>query len=275
MKELTQRILVALWGIPLILGLSFFGGYSFLLLLLVINGMALWEFYSMYHYKHIYPYRVLGIVLSELVLLSMFFFPWIPLFSVLLVLLLVVLLRHLLGSRENRSLNTVFTLGGIFYITFFLGAILHLRMQFNELTGLVSEVAGGIFLVLLWVTIWICDTMAYFGGRLFGKHKLAPSTSPNKTIEGAVSGFLGAIIVFTAGGMLFLPELSFYYHLIGGILVGIFGQLGDLVESRFKRDAGVKDTSTLLPGHGGFLDRFDSFIFLSPLFYFLFYWFKF
>ncbi len=275
MKELTQRVLVALWGIPLILGLSFLGGYYFLLLILVINGMALWEFYSMYHQKEIYPYRILGVVLSELMLLLLFFFPWIPLFSVLLVFLAVVFLRHLIVSRNNSSVNTVFTVGGVFYITLFLMAILNLRMQFNELTGLVSEVAGGMFLVLLWVTIWICDTMAYFGGRLFGKHKLAPRTSPNKTIEGAISGFLAAIIVFVAGGSIFLPELSFYYYLLGGLLIGIFGQLGDLVESRFKRDAGVKDTSTLLPGHGGFLDRFDSFIFLSPFFYFLFYWFKF
>ncbi|GAB4339773.1 MAG: phosphatidate cytidylyltransferase [Calditrichia bacterium] len=271
MKDLGKRLLVAVWGIPLILGLSFLGGYYFLIFLLVINGMALWEFYSIFQNKGYFPYRWWGLIGGELLLLGFYFLPASHLFPLLLLITLPILFRHLRLSQPSSAVNTLMTLGGLFYISTFLGSLLLLRQNFAAWSKAPDHLnAGGWFMLVLWLSIWACDTFAYFGGLKFGKHKLAPNTSPNKTIEGAVFGFLGGVLVFAFLGKYWLPYLPTYLLLVSGFLVGTAGQLGDLIESRFKRDAGVKDTSTLLPGHGGFYDRFDSLIFISPFLYLLF-----
>lgn len=118
------------------------------------------------------------------------------------------------------------------------------------------------------------DTAAFFAGRALGKHKLAPSISPGKTWEGAIAGILGAIIIsllFTIPSPLSLP-LGYGKAVVLGLLVSIFGQFGDLVESLFKRNMGVKDSGRLLPGHGGALDRIDSVVFAGVVVYYYVIW---
>ncbi|GAF86347.1 unnamed protein product, partial [marine sediment metagenome] len=118
------------------------------------------------------------------------------------------------------------------------------------------------------------DTTAFFIGRALGRHKLAPGISPGKTWEGAIGGILGAIVVslfFTLNTPLILP-LSWGQVILLGLLVSIFGQLGDLAESLFKRYTGVKDSGSVLPGHGGFLDRMDSVVFASAVVYYYVVW---
>jgi phosphatidate cytidylyltransferase len=115
--------------------------------------------------------------------------------------------------------------------------------------------------------IWVCDSAAYYIGSAFGKHKLFPRVSPNKSWEGAIAGFIFAVVTAVAAKYLLLDYLRTDQAVILGIIVGIFGQLGDLFESLLKRDAGVKDSSNLIPGHGGVLDRFDSLLVVSPLVY--------
>lgn len=275
-KELTKRVLVAIVGIPVVLGLSYLGGFYFLILILVINGMALWEFYSIYRNRNLAAYRGLGVLLSTGFILIANWYSTQILFAAYLIIVIALLLRHLRVSEEVTSLNTVLTLGGISYITLFLVTLLKLRLQFDQWTALDPGLHdAGKYMVLLWISIWVCDTFAYFGGSLVGRHKLAPRTSPNKTVEGAVFGFIGALVVFVPLGLLWIPELPSVYFWLSATVVGIFGQLGDLIESRFKRDAGVKDTSTLLPGHGGFFDRFDSLIFVSPFLFLIFNYLKF
>lgn len=272
LKELTKRVLMAAWGIPLILGLSYLGSYYFLFLVLIINSIALWEFYSIYRQKNRFAFRIPAIILSVFILLSSFWFEFSVTMFVYLGTILMILILHLKATPSEASSNTFLTISGISYISLFLATLVEIRQNFGMWQQLQSDIfAGGKFLILLWISIWVCDTFAYFGGRLLGKHKLSPKTSPNKTVEGAIFGLIGGIIIFVLFGPLFLPNLSRAFFWTSGIIVGIFGQIGDLVESRFKRDAGVKDTSTILPGHGGFLDRFDSIIFVSPLFYILFY----
>jgi len=127
------------------------------------------------------------------------------------------------------------------------------------------EPAGA--LVVLWVTVWVCDSTAFFIGRAVGRHPLWLKVSPKKTVEGFLGGLFGAAIV--------LPLLSFFHcatpraldYVLIPVLIGLAGQAGDLLESRFKRDSGIKDTSRLLPGHGGLLDRFDSLLVSTPLFF--------
>jgi phosphatidate cytidylyltransferase len=121
-----------------------------------------------------------------------------------------------------------------------------------------------LLIVSIFASIWICDSAAFFGGTALGKHKLFPRVSPNKSWEGAVFGLLFAVIAMVISKVIILGFLSWFDVITIGLIVGIIGQIGDLIESLFKRDAGVKDSSTLIPGHGGIFDRFDSLLYTAP-----------
>ena len=123
---------------------------------------------------------------------------------------------------------------------------------------------GGFLIIFIFASIWICDSAAYYIGTAFGKHKLFPRVSPKKSWEGAIAGFVFAILTMIASKVIFLDFLSWNSTIGIGIIIGILGQIGDLIESLFKRDSGVKDSSGLIPGHGGIFDRFDSLIFSAP-----------
>lgn len=128
---------------------------------------------------------------------------------------------------------------------------------------------GFSYLLLVVVSTWTTDTFAYFTGMNFGRRKLAPALSPKKSIEGAVGGVVGSIAASVLLGH-FAGQLAVYHYVILGLLIGTIGQVGDLVESAFKRMAGVKDSGDLIPGHGGILDRFDSLLMTAPVvFYYL------
>jgi phosphatidate cytidylyltransferase len=121
---------------------------------------------------------------------------------------------------------------------------------------------GRIFCLIFFV--WAADTGAYFAGKNFGKHKLAPSISPGKTWEGWAGGAALTLVVGWAAGQ-FLPDIPLSHRLVAAGVVAVFGPLGDLAESMLKRSAGVKDSGTFLPGHGGLLDRFDAFLLVLPV----------
>lgn len=274
MSDLKSRVGVALWGVPLLLFLIVMGGYYFLLFVLIINAVALWEFFAIQRHQEIYPYTWLGVGLSTVFLFVSYEQPGLWMETTLLI-LLPLLMRMLVRQPGKSQLNAMFTLGGIAYITFFLAALLSLsRLMETEyfVSGLYIDFFSGKFVVCVIGAIWLCDTAAYFGGKHFGKHKLAPNVSPKKTVEGAFFGLLAAVLAFLLLRWLLIPVMPIHLAVISGVLIGVFGQVGDLVESRFKRDAGVKDSSHILPGHGGILDRFDSFIFVAPVLWLLFYY---
>ncbi|HET7452257.1 MAG TPA: phosphatidate cytidylyltransferase [Thermoanaerobaculia bacterium] len=129
--------------------------------------------------------------------------------------------------------------------------------------------SGGHFgprlILYLFVTIWGCDSFAYYVGKNFGRRRLAPEISPKKTIEGSIGGFAGSVLVAVGAAAVLLPEFRSAEAAIVGGLASTAGQLGDLVESMFKRGAGVKDSGVFLPGHGGFYDRVDSLLFAAPV----------
>ncbi|CUS91747.1 phosphatidate cytidylyltransferase, partial [Candidatus Kryptonium thompsonii] len=126
---------------------------------------------------------------------------------------------------------------------------------------------GGVFIISIFAIIWICDTAAYFVGKSLGKRKLYERVSPNKTVEGFIGGLIFAFLSSFIARYMVLDFLTIYDVVAIAIIVGVFGQLGDLVESLIKRDAGVKDSSNIIPGHGGVFDRFDSLIYVAPLVY--------
>jgi phosphatidate cytidylyltransferase len=124
------------------------------------------------------------------------------------------------------------------------------------------------YLFLIFAAVWVLDTAAYAFGRMFGKRKLAPNVSPKKTAEGAAAGVVFGIAAAIMCKYIFIPNLSFADAAAFGIILSTVGQFSDLAESLIKRDANIKDSGTTIPGHGGFLDRFDSYIFAAPAIYF-------
>jgi phosphatidate cytidylyltransferase len=201
---------------------------------------------------------------------------------VLLVFLLLVLLIELFRTKGSPTLNAATTVFGVAVISLFFGTLISIRELFPYgfpvpkffQVGFADEVQmntitrwGGYTIVSLFATIWMCDTAAYFGGLTFGRHRLFERVSPKKSWEGAIFGFVAALLTMLAARALVLDYLRVQDALVIGGIVGVFGQIGDLVESRFKRDAGVKDSSALIPGHGGIYDRFDSLVFVAPIVY--------
>ncbi|MFZ1281640.1 MAG: phosphatidate cytidylyltransferase, partial [Ignavibacteriaceae bacterium] len=126
---------------------------------------------------------------------------------------------------------------------------------------------GGYLIISIFASIWICDSAAFFGGTALGKHKLFHRVSPKKSWEGAIFGFVFAILAMILAKNLVLDFLSLKDAIAIGLITGTIGQIGDLAESLLKRDAGVKDSSNLIPGHGGIFDRFDSLLFSAPVIY--------
>jgi phosphatidate cytidylyltransferase len=159
---------------------------------------------------------------------------------------------------EQSLRDGAMTLFGILYLGLTLGAL--------SMTRLLPQGEWLIFFLLL--VTWASDTGAYYIGTLYGRHRLAPTISPKKTVEGLVGGLIGAIIVAYAARWWFLPELSGLDCLVLATLLTITGLWGDLTESAMKRSAGMKDSGGILPGHGGMLDRLDSLLFTAPVFYY-------
>ncbi len=156
--------------------------------------------------------------------------------------------------------SVAMTLLGVFYIGFFLAYFIALKSQGDE--------RGKDLLLLLTFTVWAGDTMAYVVGSAIGKHKLAPKISPRKSWEGAAANVLISVITAYISSLTFIQRIDLKDALILGILISIVGQLGDLFESVLKRAANIKDSSNILPGHGGILDRIDSLVLTAPILYY-------
>ncbi len=253
---LGSRLLVAAWGIPHLLGLTWLGGWWTTALIAGISLMALNEYYQLQYILGRKPVKLPGLIAGLLVVLMWMIdyssFPWI-LITIFLVIATIALLRG------RSHLDIVSTFGGICYIPLLAGSFVFLR----EWEGGGQILNEGRWLALCVLgAIWICDTAAYAGGRLMGKHKLASSISPNKTVEGFLFGLFGAILFCLIWHWFDLIQLD--VALAVGIAAGVLGQGCDLFESALKRECGVKDAGSLLPGHGGILDRFDSFLFTVP-----------
>ncbi len=264
-KKLGFRILVAIFGIPIIVSLVLIGGLPFVGLVLLINLVSQYEFYKLTELKQMLPLKLLGLLGTILITISFYQFGIDKLWLIIIALFYVTLLIELFRNKGSATLNIAATTWGFFYPTLFFSFNILIRELPKSLN--LNYSAGGRWILLMFITIWICDTAAYFVGSTLGKHKLYQRVSPNKTVEGAIAGFIFAIIPAYVCHLIFIREFELVHSLIIGAIIGVMSQIGDLVESVFKRDAGVKDTSGILPGHGGFLDRFDSPLFMAPLMY--------
>lgn len=259
------RALVTAVGAPLILYLSWRGGVSFLVFIEIITLLGLGEFYSLAERKLAQPSLRLGQI--GCIALGIILFYTERQYAGLSVAILIVLLVSAELFRNNGSplLNAATALLGVGYV----GGLLNFLLLIRELPkhrGL-DYTIGGTWVVMLFVVIWVCDTAAYLFGSRFGRHTLFQRVSPKKTVEGAVAGLVAAIATAWICHLTFVQGLRLIDTLIIGLICGTLGQVSDLAESRFKRDAGVKDSSSLIPGHGGVLDRFDSELLVAPITY--------
>jgi phosphatidate cytidylyltransferase len=269
---MRQRTITALWAIPLLLVFVYFDtpALGFPLLIFLIGLLAILgsiEFYRLATLAGGQPLTIFGIAWALLFVISAHFDD-IYVTSSLLASSAVLPLVWLLGFRREKLLiNWGWTLAGILYMGWMLSHYVILR-----------ESNHGRELVFFAVfCTFACDTAAFLIGRTWGKHLLAPTISPKKTWEGAIAGFVAAAtaslvlrIVLNLGDWE-LP-LSYVQTIALGCLIGLFAQLGDLLESLIKRRAGAKDSGRLMPGHGGILDRIDSLVFTGAIVYYYVIW---
>jgi len=264
MSNTATRIIVSVISIPVILLASYLGKLYFAAFVLAIALMAFHEFSSMSAKKNISVNIPLGI-LFVLILVLNFYFRYLPNILLTIAIPFLILLFELFRNKGSVILNVGTTLLGIFYIGMFAGTFVGIREMFIGSNELYTQ--SGFLVISLFVSIWICDSAAFFIGTAIGKHKLFPRVSPNKSWEGAIAGFLFAVAAMVAAKYIVLNFVTIEEAISIGIIVGIIGQLGDLVESLVKRDADVKDSSAIIPGHGGIFDRFDSLLFTAPAVY--------
>ena len=280
MSNLAKRVLVAIIAIPIIIYIAF-KPYSLLGLTIIVALLAVHEFYGLLKAKGFVPQVTLGMILTACTVLTFAHFrlpvkPTTELLPfVLMIGVIAVLIAELVKGYPNPSVQVSVTLAGALYVGMGLGGLygvheyFYIRAAENSLLidPKLITIQAGYFLVAMLASIWMCDSAAYFVGRSIGRHKIAERVSPNKTWEGGIAGLVAAVAAWIIarayiGG---LEEVSLSSAITMGLLVGTMGQVGDFAKSMFKRDAGVKDSSTLIPGHGGVLDRIDSLLFVAPL----------
>lgn len=257
-NNLRLRIVSAAIGIPLVLFCLIKGGIFLLALLGVIILFSQHEFYTMARKKSYRPNLLLGYTGGLIFLIAAFKAgPTGMEFALALYIFSLFLWQALMLQGQNVISRISITLIGAIFIGFTLPH-LYLIRTLNH---------GGVLAVLVVVGTWISDTAGYGFGTLFGKHRLAPSISPNKSLEGSAAAIVFTMIVFFF--TIFISWMEILPALALGFTVGISAQLGDLFESLIKRDFGIKDSGSIIPGHGGFLDRFDSLIISSLISYYV------
>ncbi len=254
---MLKRVLSALIAIPLLLIVVITSGLVLKLAVGVVAILGLNEFYNAFENVNIKASKIVGLV-SVLIMFIFtlkdinpnYIMAWFFISTLLA-------LFYGLSKKTEEVWASVITIFGIIYVVFSFYHIVFISNlgQFSNLIW------------LIFIAAWATDTFAYFTGYFFGKKKLCPTISPKKTVEGAVGGIIGSIVISLIFMKFIYPDLLIHGVIIG-FLGSIVGQMGDLTASSFKRYVGIKDYGKIMPGHGGVLDRFDSILFTAPLVYY-------
>ncbi|TCO79909.1 phosphatidate cytidylyltransferase [Marinisporobacter balticus] len=254
---MRTRIISALFAIPLFLFVILEGGIILDVSVFILALIGINEFFNAFKNIKILPSKPIG-VLSTIFMFTIALrttnIKWMMLWF--FVCMLLVLVNNLL-KKEMDILASSITSMGIFYIVFFMYHIVFIAHHSK-------------YSLLLWMVFlvaWATDTFAYFTGYFFGSTKLCPNISPKKTVEGAIGGIAGSVLISGIWGYLVAPGILMHCLIIG-FIGSILGQFGDLTASIFKRYTGIKDYGKIMPGHGGVLDRFDSILFTAPAVYY-------
>jgi phosphatidate cytidylyltransferase len=258
---LARRLLSTLVLLPLFVWMVVAGPvWLFGAVMVLAGALGQWEFTGMFERAGVRTFRAVGL-LGGVVVTASFALPVserLAFSTVLIGLLGAGLLRHEPGRSAWEPVAV--TLLGICYVNWLLGYTFWLR-----------DLDAGVDWILLLVSVtWVGETAAYLVGSTLGRHKLAPTISPRKTIEGAVAQLVVSVLAALGVRAAFFIALSLESAIVVGVLLGVAGQIGDLIESSIKRSAGTKDTGRLIPGQGGMLDRIDSLLVNTPvLFYYV------
>ncbi len=266
--DILPRVAVIVLGIPCLYFITLRGGLFFLILVDLIILLGLREFYVLMRAKGYQPCEALGYFCA----LAISWYAWREGVGVPLLVtgsLLVIMVREVFRRDMTNSLaHIAVTIFGIMYIGW-MGSHLVMLRELPAALGLDDHMGAQLVFFAALLT-WATDTGAYLFGVAFGRHKLIPRISPKKTVEGAIGGLLAAGLCGWLCAKGLTPFLTPLAATVVGLIVGVMAQLGDLVESMIKRDAGIKDSAELIPGHGGVLDRFDSMLFTVPVLYYYF-----
>lgn len=267
MKIKQSRLAIAIILLPILYSLlRFLPPFSFFLFLSAIILRVQYEFYRLFFQGRANGAVTLGLGLGFLLSICFFqeaFFAeeaLIPLNMVFFAALMGILMYTLFSLRDIKSAlaDSAVLFLGVMYISGFLSHLIFIRHIPD----------GQSLIVFLLLVIWGGDAGAYYIGKAIGKRKLYPRVSPNKTVEGSIGGLLGSFLGGGLAKLTFLSLFSWGELLLVSLLLGGFGQLGDLTESLLKRSAGVKDSSSLVAAHGGLFDKLDSIAFAAPVFYY-------
>ena len=263
---MKTRVITAVIGFLIAILAITVGGYLYDAVIVVLTALGWGELARMFKKRHI-RIPVMGghvVLLCLLIAFSLSFYAW---GSILFALgLMAMFVHYTFTDSEYNFGDLTSTILGLVYLGTGMASLLIIRQ--NAFMGAMHmpwslENWGVILVWLMLFSTWASDTFAYFAGCFFGKRKIVPTISPNKTLEGFIGGFIGCLIT----GLVFawLVGIPWTIGLAEGVIAGILAPLGDLFESKLKRNCEVKDSGVLLPGHGGVLDRFDSLLFVAPI----------
>ncbi len=263
---LGKRILTALIGMAYAVYVINFGQWLYALTIIIVAMTAWHEFQRMFMRNNIHCAYWLGMTGILLCCLSAWLGNSYETLGILVGVLLIALIQSILLKPNYQIPDAVFTIFGVCYIGLPFSHLILLRFYEQSLMTYAPISYGTAYLWVAFLGTWASDTCAYFVGSAWGTHKLCPQISPGKTVEGSLGGIIGSLLVVAAFG--WFIHLAWVHALALGIVVGIMAPAGDLVESAMKRFVKIKDSGTLLPGHGGVLDRFDSILFVVPAVYY-------
>ena len=262
-NELKQRLTFAVVGIPIVIWLFFTGGVVLQVFIGLTSAIGMWEYRKM-----MFQDKLIWTIIDILIAIGVFLFasmvkerfcPSCLISSWAYIAFLFVLQSLLWFARKSEKpafKNYLLTLWGLIYLAILSGLIFRIDLMYHEKH----------LLLMLVILIWITDSAAYFIGMKYGKHRGIFPVSPKKSLEGFIAGLLAPFIAVSLIYM-FNRNWTFAELSIAALCAGLLGQLGDLLESKLKRAGGVKDSSNLIPGHGGVLDRFDSLLLAGPVMY--------
>jgi phosphatidate cytidylyltransferase len=273
---MKTRILTAAVALPILITSIVLPSYFpvsfwlFVLIALLALGAGLFEFYSLTKKLELKADAAIAYLGAAALFVNFLFDapakdPNLLLLTLSLFVIVVLITQAFRFQKDFSKMLTGVgvTLLGPIYIAFLGGFLIATRVGFENHLYLSTHLLGYFFLVLMG-----SDTGAYFGGRALGKHKLIPTISPGKTWEGLIGGFVAAAAFAALATFWFFPELPYQVSIPLAVIMSGVGVLGDLAESAMKRGAGAKDAASILPGHGGFLDRLDSLLFSAPILYY-------
>lgn len=264
-KNLFQRLIVSIIFIPVILFLVFRGGELFLYFILILVALGTHEYLirgNLRLVSLIYLIPFIGnIAIVYFMANSRLELAWLVFLAIFILTGMAIVIRS--EPTEILFPRLKYIVWGTIYIGFLFPFLYTIRGEAHFM----EPSPGRWWLFLLLGSVWLCDSAAQLFGSRLGRHKLAPVVSPNKTVEGFIGGIIGALLAALIFHLFWIKEAAFIHLLAISILVAFFGQIGDLVESLWKRSINIKDSSNIIPGHGGVLDRFDSLLFASPVVY--------